>query len=268
MTPDELILFDSSCAGYPVTMAQYPDSMPLVAPLYADPKAALLRPKSFAAFMAAMFWFDALAERGAAMPRLVLPNIPGARQDRLNSTGDYLFTAKSIARELNARGFPRVDVLDPHSDVAPALIDRCRVHHASVLRHHECEYTGVISPDAGAEKRAYRIAQELCVPLYHAWKNRDVATGKLTGFGCQPLERGHYLVADDLCDGGGTFLGLAAVIESYGATADLYVTHGLFTQGTTKLLNAFNLVACTDSTLGEKPGVQVIPRCIDILKHY
>jgi hypothetical protein len=153
-------------------------------------------------------------------------------------------------------------VLDPHSDVGPALIDRCRVAHPTFPK--TTEYIGVIAPDGGAEKRAYRVAASLGVPLYHAWKSRSVATGQLTGFGIEPIQPGRYLIVDDICDGGGTFIGLADVLDP-NVEADLYVTHGLFTRGAQPLLDCFNRVYCTDSTLGEKPGVTILPRCASLL---
>lgn len=247
-----------------VELRSYPDGMPLVAFPFGEPTALLLRPNTVNALMTALWWVDAIAERGGIVPALILPCLPGARQDRLNPVGDFLFTAKSVAREINARGFPSVTVLDPHSDVMPAMLERCRVVPAAFVES-ETVYAGVVSPDAGAEKRAWRVASSLGVPLYHAWKSRDVATGAISGFGVQTLTPGRYLVVDDLCDGGGTFLGLAAEIEREGARADLYVTHGLFTKGTKPLLEAFENVYCTDSTTGDKPGVTVLPRCESLL---
>jgi ribose-phosphate pyrophosphokinase len=254
----------------------YPDGMPLVNWPETNPKAftLLLRPASLASFMAAMFFVDALQERdGDVRVKLILPNIPGARQDRMNSVGDYLFTAKSIAREINMRGFRSVVCLDPHSEVAPALIDRCQVVHltykemvTSVEGWHltgidYSKYAGVISPDAGADKRATIIARSMRKPLYHAWKTRDVGTGTISGFGTEPLSPGKYLVVDDICDGGGTFIGLSAKIAEQGCSADLFVTHGYFTKGTKPLLDCFANVYCTDSVTGEKPGVVVLPIC-------
>ena len=175
-----------------------------------------------------------------------------------------MFSAKSVAKDLNARRFPAVVVLDPHSDVAPALIDRCRVFAASFPEDRQ--YDGVIAPDGGAAKRASYIASALGVRLYHAWKTRDVGTGTLAGFGTEPLPSGHYLVVDDICDGGGTFVGLADALVAYGVHADLYVTHGLFTKGTRPLLDRFGRVFCTDSIIGDRPGVTVLPRCLALLQ--
>jgi len=242
----------------------YPDGAPLAEAPVALPEAILLRPRTLERFVAALYWVDALAERGHPIPPLVLPMIPGSRQDRINPSGDYLFTLKSVAKALNARRFPSVTVLDPHSDVGPALIDRCQVVAASFASDRK--YDGVIAPDGGAEKRAYRIASSLGVPLYHAWKSRDVKTGALAGFGIEPLPAGNYLVVDDICDGGGTFIGLADLIDARGARADLYVTHGLFTKGTKPLLDRFACVFCTDSVIGDRPGVTILPRCSAMLQ--
>lgn len=266
LQPESELIYTTNGMPYHVAIEHYPDSMPRMDAPFGEPEAILLRPQSFASFVAAMFWVDALRDRGIPSPRLILPNIPGARQDRLNDSGDYLFTMKSVARLLNERAFPRVDVLDPHSEVAPALINNCVVHHAELPDAFLAAYTGVISPDAGAEKRAGRVAKALGVPLYHAWKSRDVATGKITGFGVEPLMPGHLLVVDDLCDAGGTFIGLAEMLNTRaGVVADLYVTHGLFTAGTRALLDRYNTVITTDSTLGEKPGVLILDRASKLL---
>jgi len=232
----------------------------------------LLRPKSMSAFMAALFMVDAMVGRGHPIPELILPLMPGARQDRLNTEGDYLFTARSIARLINDRNFPSVVTLDPHSDVTPALLDHCTTIKAAEcfkLEGFTRKWAAVVSPDAGAEKRALAVSQMLGVPLLHGWKHRDIHTGNLSGFGVEPapdLEGGHVLVVDDLCDGGGTFVGLADVLDQAGFTADLYVTHGIFSRGTAPLLERFEHVYCTDSVLSDQTGATVIDTCRSIME--
>jgi len=260
---DAEVIYRAGGVLYELPWHAYPDGTPLAEAPVATPEAILLRPRSLERFVATLYWVDAIAERGHPIPSLVLPLIPGSRQDRINPSGDYLFTLKSVAKALNARRFPSVVVLDPHSDVGPALIDRCRVIAASVPNDNE--YDGVIAPDGGAEKRAYRIAASLGLPLFHAWKTRDVTSGALAGFGIEPIRAGNYLVVDDLCDGGGTFIGLADLLDASGARADLYVTHGLFTKGTQVLLDRFTGVFCTDSVIGDRPGVTILPRCSALL---
>lgn len=248
----------------------YPDGTPL---LDAIPGSGinkiLVRPSSFTSFMAAMFWVDALRWRGVPVRHLILPFFPGARQDRLNDTGDVLFTAKSVAEVVNARYFETVTVLDPHSDVVPALLHRCEVFPAAdCINPPAGKYSAVISPDGGAEKRAWKVAKKLGVPLYHAWKSRDVTTGNISGFGLQNLGMldGRVLVVDDICDGGGTFIGLAKELEGTGLKVHLWVTHGLFTAGTSKLLEKFEHVYCTDSVAGSREGVIEIQVCDKLME--
>lgn len=238
----------------PLHVEHYPNEEPLVKWRDFDAITRIcVRPKNLETLVATLFWVDALAERGHPAPELVLPCLPGARQDRLNPEGDYLFTAKSVAQMINDRCFPRVITVDPHSEVMPALLENCHViHSVDVLKARHVpirEYAGVIAPDAGAAKRAMQIAQFLKVPVYQAWKRRSIVDGHITGFGMEPLTAltgDAFLVVDDLCDGGGTFMGLAELLPD-AAQLDLFVTHGIFSQGFSGLLKHYTNVITTDS---------------------
>lgn len=256
---------------YKPEVKTYPDGTPIIAWSEGIPDkdvdSILVRPNSIGDFVAAMFLVDAWVERGNSIPRLLIPNVPGARQDRLNDSGDYLFTAKSVARMINDRNFPEVVVVDPHSEVISGLIDRCHVVHSDwVLLNHRpfgMKWDAVIAPDAGAEKRANAVAKALQIPVViHAGKTRDVTNGKITGFWLQDIaDEGveRVLVVDDICDGGGTFLGLADEIDKAGYEADLYVTHGIFSQGTKALNERYTEVICTDSIVKSRENVSVLP---------
>jgi ribose-phosphate pyrophosphokinase len=106
------------------------------------------------------------------------------------------------------------------------------------------------------------MAKALGIPLINAWKTRDVATGNISGFGCSPLgEAKKVLIVDDICDGGGTFLGLKGILPA-DVKCDIFVTHGIFSKGTKSLLSAFDTVFCTDSTVQcQQDGVNVIDVC-------
>ena len=54
---------------------------------------------------------------------LYMPYIPNARQDRVKENKD-VFTLKYFAQIINDLRFDSVTVLDPHSSVSEALIDR------------------------------------------------------------------------------------------------------------------------------------------------
>lgn len=248
----------------PLEIGMYPDGMPIITRDYDSVYEILLRPYSLHTFTTTMFWVDALRARGDRKITLKLPLVPGSRQDRLNIEGDQLFTLKSVAEMINQRNFDRVVIHDPHSDVTPALINNVQIYRAvdiiGQLRFRNMgPYNGVIAPDAGAAKRAGDVATKFGVPLYQAWKRRDIATGKLNGFGCELLKSGRYLIVDDICDGGGTFNGLYDHINSSPAryVIDLYVTHGIFSQGTTELKKRFDNIYTTDSTLYNKEGCTV-----------
>lgn len=270
MTNDELLYYGPVPGEgrriQAVRIESYPDGAPRISfPRDATVERVLLRPRSMASFVAGLFWIDALIERGGQPPELILPFMPGARQDRLNATGDFLFTARSVARMINERILPAVTVVDPHSDVTPALIDNCRVVKAEACVNPPAgKYAAVIAPDGGAEKRAGEVARKLGVPLFHAWKTRNVSDGSIAGFGIEHLGLpggSRVLVVDDICDGGGTFVGLADAITKQAAQSgprikrDLYVTHGLFTKGTEELLSRFDHVYCTDSVIADRPRV-------------
>ena len=225
----------------------------------------VLRPTSLGSFVNGMFMVDALHERGIDVSRLILPFIPAARQDRINPAGDYLFTLKSVAKMINDRQFDEVVVLDPHSNVAPALIDRTTTFPFSLLLDNfYVGYDAVIAPDAGAGHRAEEAAKVIGdlrgfpMPVVQAEKTRDVATGRLSGFNVNVDEGKHYLVFDDICDGGGTFLGLGEKIVEQGARAGLFVSHGIFSKGTEELNKIYEAITTTDSTLFDKHDTRVI----------
>lgn len=259
--------------GISVSLGLYPDNTPVVDLEEAwangpDFRSILVRPHGMQEFFTAMMIVHSIRLRGGSVDSLILPCIPGQRQDRLKWEGDWLMTLKYVAQTINDMAFDKVVSLDPHSIAAEALIDRLVV--PEILLRHMIEhawdkkgqkapnYAGIIAPDYGASKRAEAAATHYgTIPVYYAKKHRDPATNKLSGFSIDDLPSNqHYLVVDDLCDAGGTFLGLADVLADNSATADLFVTHGLFTKGTEKLTAAYGHVYATDSV--DKPMDRII----------
>ncbi len=195
---------------------------------------------------------------------VLLPYIPAARADR-----GVPFGAKVYAEFFNGLWLDRIICVDPHSPVAPKLYYNSEGIHGSNMVEFPFEriikdkiahpsgdqfqmdhdYVGVIAPDTGARDRAKRAANVLHVPVYTAGKTRDFETGKLTGFHMEdelPAE-GKFLIVDDICDGGGTFIGLAKAIDVGPDRLDLWVSHGVFSQGLTELTKYFGKIHTTDS---------------------
>jgi ribose-phosphate pyrophosphokinase len=264
----EIQFIGSGSMSEPISVQLYSDGTPMVKTLGFDrivkqAHTMVLRPTSLLNFVTAMFLHDAVTQAGNKVPNLVIPYLPGARQDRINPSGDVLWTAWSVAEMINLREFSRVVVLDPHSPViVENMVNVIEYPLENIAPYFKSKYDGVIVPDKGGKERATRIAKALSVPVYYGGKNRDVATGKLTGFTLESLWPGkHFLVADDICDGGGTFIGLGDKIREQGATADLFVSHGLFSKGTSLLRQTYSDIYTTDSLPHHYglPGVEIIP---------
>lgn len=213
-------------------------------------------------------WADACKRHGGLKTVALIPYLPGARQDRGS------LDARVYANFINSLLIDRVVCADPHSDVMPALLNRVIVVDITELLEWKGvpEYTGVIAPDVGARKRAEAVAGKLGVPVYQAMKHRDFATGKLSNFSCEEIPStvtGKLLMVDDICDGGGTFIGLADALNLLPEQLDLWVTHGVFSNGAVKrLLDHYGQVFCTDSHPGaDESGATVIPIMGTLVHH-
>ncbi len=176
---------------------------------------------------------------------LVCPYLPYARQDRVAFAGEAL--AASVAcKLLNAQGYASIEVWDAHSDVALALLDRVRNRPASDFAAAVIGGDDVIvAPDQGAVKRAAACARLAGVPLVHAEKSRSTDTGAITGtvVHSKPIGPRHFLIVDDICDGGRTFIELARVLRPLTAgEVKLYVTHGIFSAGFDVLHSALDRI--------------------------
>jgi ribose-phosphate pyrophosphokinase len=232
--------------------------------------AVVVRGTDMNEYALAGMWLDLARQREGAQahPSLLVPYLPGARADRGRPFG-----AKVYADLVNAAAAQasRVVCFDPHSPVMPALIDNLIVVDSTRavldavrltgLRSTPGGLAGVICPDKGAVERASRVAEALGVSVFQAYKHRDFTTGRLSGFSCEPLPpTGTLLVVDDICDGGGTFRGLA---EATGLPAErlaLYVSHGVFSgseeAGAPTLRRHFSRIVTTDSHPGhDRAGV-------------
>lgn len=96
----------------------------------------------------------------------------------------------------------------------------------------------IVFPDEGAMKR-YKEYVPDGIPFISAKKSRDQLTGNILGITINAQEvneKSSVLVWDDICDGGGTFIGLAAHIKV--PKLMLYVSHGIFSKGTACLFSA------------------------------
>ena len=176
--------------------------------------------------------------------KLHLGYLPYARYDRVEEQGDVL-SIKVFCNMINSLGFCEVIVEDCHSDVGIALLDNCinipQDKMVQAIVTNLDSYDAVIAPDGGSVKKAYKLSSLMGVPLIKCDKVRDFKTGKITSFSVpldelKPLCK--VLIVDDICDGGGTFIGLAKELHKYIPEVDLYVTHCIFSKGVEGLFDS------------------------------
>jgi ribose-phosphate pyrophosphokinase len=177
-----------------------------------------------------------------------LPFLPGARHDRKRHAMD------GIELHVLDKLLEGLDVIcvDPHSDVTGSKyrhfpqseVVRMLLAHGALPQNP----TFVI-PDQGAIKKAHEWVFD--APTIECSKVRDVQTGDLSGFKVEGVaahvDFGSDLVmVDDICDGGGTFIGLVAALRECHLTGPIHlvVSHGLFTKGTEVLLEHFDSIKC------------------------
>lgn len=186
--------------------------------------------------------------------------LPYARQDRVALQGEA-FGLKVMADLINSLNLDSVVLYDPHSLVAPALFNNSIVEEQHVLlvplifsgiykAQEEGKTVMFLAPDAGAKKKTDILASLFEAEAVSATKVRDPDTGKLskTHIYQEDLDilckADEIYIADDICDGGGTFILLAKHLREKGITANLHlaVTNGIFSKGKEVLTTYFKRV--------------------------
>lgn len=206
---------------------------------------------------------DVLRRHGFSEINLDIRYLMGARMDRAIDS-DQPFTLELVGRIINSAGFTRVRILDVHSDVATRLIRNSlnvlpiKTLDTVMARKFWGHETSIVTPDKGAINRVNAIVSSFWCGgrRVQCFKKRDIATGALTGFEIENPNDvlRNCLIIDDICDGGGTFVGLAKELKEYGAKkVYLFVTHGIFSKGLP--LEGIDKIFTTDSLFNLNPWI-------------
>ena len=195
--------------------------------------------------------------------KLNVPYFLGARSDRKFEAGTSNYLKTVICPIINAQNFSRVTVLDPHSDVLEACLNNYHKHNNHRLvkdaltkidnKDGAQSRICLVSPDAGAYKKIFDVAKEFKIDnIITASKVRDIKTGKILRTEIPTLDQHNdikYVIIDDICDGGRTFIELAKAIKGSRPTAKIYlvVTHGIFSAGFKELSRNFEHIYTTNS---------------------
>ena len=176
-------------------------------------------------------WFDDATD-GHKGCRLTIKYFPYCQMDREMPT--HLFSLKYVAQIVNELKFDDVLVYDPHSNVLPALLNRCNIWYP-VKHMLRCRKDGdlvyrcdlLFYPDNGAAKKYSEI---LDMPYRFGNKKRNLDTGEIVCYEViadkSDIEGKKILIVDDMVMGGRTFVEAAKALREMGAAhVDLYVTH-------------------------------------------
>jgi ribose-phosphate pyrophosphokinase len=195
---------------------------------------------------------------------LYVPYFLGARSDRKFKEGGVNYLKDVICPIVNMQKFDQVTVMDPHSDVLEACLENYqKIDNSQLvewsLKQLENELC-LISPDAGAFKKIYDLARKFNLKnIVTASKVRDLETGEIlhTEVPISVHDAGkNFLIIDDICDGGRTFIEIAkgirereALSSVTAATGKIYlvVTHGIFSAGFESLVEHIDGIFCTNS---------------------
>ena len=212
---------------------------------------------------------------------LYTPYIMGARSDRKFEEGGNNYLKDVICPVINSLNFKSVFCMDPHSDVLEACIKEFKKQSNSDLvrfsiismyntqiplkQVFEAQIKNnfiLVSPDAGASKKIYKLAEQIGYKgdIITCSKDRD-KDGKLTKTVVPNLQfdfNKDIIIIDDICDGGATFINITKEIKSqlefhkacgYKNNSKIYlvVTHGIFSKGFGELSQYFDGIYCTNS---------------------
>lgn len=206
---------------------------------------------------------------------LYVPYFLGARSDRQFEVGGINYLKQVICPIINSQHFNVVSVLDPHSDVLEACLDNfVRPNNNFALVRYALEEDKtkgpnavcLVSPDAGALKKVFNVAKQFKIEnVVTAAKVRDLKTGEIirTEVPNLPISTTEkelkYVIVDDICDGGRTFIELAKAIKEQRPEAKIYlvVTHGIFSAGFDYLVQYLDGIYTTNSVKDIQDGTIV-----------
>lgn len=215
---------------------------------------------------------DALKSNDAGKLIAVIPYYGYARQDKAHRSGEGV-SARVMARLIEAVEFDKIITVDLHSEIVAGFFDIPIIHlsaesvFADVLTKNSDDYV-VVSPDAGAAKRAQHFAEKLNAPLSMMEKKRNLE--KL-----HTLESMHLIgdaigktavLIDDVTTSGSTLVKAAYALKNQGAKKVIAcVTHADFVEGTHKVLedSPLDKIYVTDSIAIKQdyrfPKLEVLP---------
>lgn len=195
---------------------------------------------------------------------LFIPYFLGARSDRKFQKGGINYLKDVIAPIINSQNYTSITVYDPHSDVLEAVLNNFNKINNFDLVNRSIEFINntsklngdcvIVSPDAGSLKKIYDVSKHLNIyDIITCSKNREIKTGNILNTTVSNLDKythnNKFIIIDDICDGGRTFIEISKAIREKITNAEIYliVSHGIFSNGLKELNNHFNKIFVSNS---------------------
>lgn len=213
---------------------------------------------------------DILNRQCVTVERITIPYLMTMRCDRLFSF-EEAYSLRIISDIINSFNAQTVILIEPHSDKSELLINSGFSQHLSLSLVPITSNTIFCFPDKGAYRRySYKLHSKF-KPIICS-KVRNEFDGSLLEFSIE--DKGDYkegmsiCVVDDLCDGGGTFIGIGNLLKEKLNPENLIlnVTHAIQKQGLEKVANVYDEVNITNSYKDWQD--EKLPINVNVLKYY
>lgn len=190
---------------------------------------------------------DILHRQEVEVEYLYIPYLMSARTDRVFDF-NRPFSLKIVADIIRDMGARYTYIYEPHSDKCLRMIFAQSKDITRDFAFYYVDKSTICYPDKGAQER-YDLYKNDGLLLCE--KVRDVETGQLLSFKVtnpEEFKGGEITVVDDLCDGGGTFIGLAPKLRELNPTKlRLVVTHAVQRNGIERVAEVYDEVVITNS---------------------
>lgn len=190
---------------------------------------------------------DILHRQEVVVDELHIPYLMSMRCDRVFSF-DRPFSLRIVSEAIKEIGARQVFLYEPHSAKSCIMTYAIAKEITREFAFRYANTSTICYPDKGAQDRydLFRNDGELLCE-----KVRDAATGQLMSFRVtnpDDFGGGEITVVDDLCDGGGTFIGLAPKLRELNPTKmRLVVTHAVQLNGIKRVAEVYDEVVITNT---------------------
>ena len=190
-------------------------------------------------FMELCLTVDAVKRAGASYITVIAPYFPYCRMDKKHDAGVPI-SAKVVCDMLASVNIDRLISFDLHNDAIQGFLSNTiqfdHILLRSFFRDRLRKIYGTLAdwvfcaPDAGSVKRVKKFASicnstDMCVCIKHRPRAGEIDDIKMIG----DVRGRNVLIADDMCDTGGTLANVMDVLENAGASKVIAViTHGVF----------------------------------------